>query len=200
MKLSEEIKALFGLRNEQRVELVQSHNYDDTTAQNEPNPYFICEYVAIPENFDIRLHMSIKEQAGINQFNDVNPNHISLICETLKTSAIFSMVNNTNISVGSCIYLLHILNELGVVLKHKPSIFSEYNQKNKKNFIDAISYIEDGNSNGGMLLRGDLPVQSINIVIFNLWPLLDDEYVQEAITIADNLEKTQEDFEMELAS
>ena len=79
--------------------------------------YLVAEVVAIPPEFELKHHLKMREQMGIFESTKVNLKDLLIMADGVKYSPFFMIMNNLNISIQSCMYFLHLINELGLVLK-----------------------------------------------------------------------------------
>ena len=148
--------------------------------------YFTVEFVAIPPDFDISNYLSLREQAGIfGDFKNVNLSQVRKIADGAKFSPVFSVLNNSSLSIDSCLYFLYVINELGLIVKsiHNPVRTSASSYKD---------FLEWHNNADGdyMYIRGQT-TKRINIVIVNIFPLMNQNVITEAMEIAVKLQEYQ---------
>jgi len=75
----------------------------------------MVEFVAVPLTLDIEHYLTMRETTG---FKDaVDKKQLKIICEAVKNSTIFAMVNNMRISVETIFAFLQILKELNLIIK-----------------------------------------------------------------------------------
>jgi len=75
----------------------------------------MVEFVAVPTTLDIEHYLTMRETTG---FKDaVNKKQLIIICEAVKNSTIFAMVNNRRISIETIFAFLQILKELNLIIK-----------------------------------------------------------------------------------
>ena len=152
--------------------------------------YVTIEFVAIPPDFDILNYLSLREQAGVFKHQRVNKKHLEIIAEGVKSSPVFAMLNNIRIDPTSCLYFLKVIHELGLVLK------SLYNPMREQ--IDH--YLEQMDEREGRVyIRGQM-AETVNFVIINIFPMMNDEVINESINIAGQLQKYQTEVEETLNS
>jgi hypothetical protein len=153
------------------------------------NDYVLAEVVAIPEDFKLENHLKMRERMGIFKSSMVNIKHLNLISESVKYSPFFIVLNNQNISIHSCMYYLHIVNELGLVLK------SVDNPIRKSTTYE--NYVSRLKQDDFQILRG-IEFKRIHFIIVNVVPLLQQNVIQEASQAIANIQQYQKEIEKEL--
>jgi len=151
--------------------------------------YMTVEIVAIPPDFDILNYLSLREQAGIFKNKKINKQHLEIIAEGVKASPVFSMLNNIRIDPATCLYFLKVIHELGLVLK------SLYNPM--RNHIDM--YLEQMEERGQVYIRGQR-TETVNFTIINIFPMMNDDVISEAMSIATKLHEYQIEVDEKLGS
>jgi len=153
----------------------------DIAHQNESvENYMTLEFVAIPPDFDIMNYLSLREQAGIFSTKNINLKHLQIIAEGVKASPVFSMLNNIRIKPVTCMYFLKIIHELDLVLK------TLYNPM--RNQMDR--YLEGFEERGSAYIKGQ-HAKTVNFTIVNIFPLMNEEVISEAMTIAGQVQEYQ---------
>ncbi len=152
--------------------------------------YFSVEFVAIPPNFNLSSFLSMREQAGIFKFKDINLSQVKKIAMGVQHSPVFAVMNNSLLSPSSCMYFLSIINELGLVLKsiHNPM---------RKTSYDYQNFIEEYEKGHGAYIRGQ-SVDRLNFIIVNIFPMMSGDIIDESMTIAQNLQQYQIEMNDEL--
>lgn len=74
----------------------------------------VIEFVAVPDFFDIEDYLSIRESTGF--VDTVDLKQMRLIAESIRYSTIFSTGDNYSISATTVFMLLHIYDELDLVI------------------------------------------------------------------------------------
>lgn len=164
-------------------------NIDDASDHRELNTnidnYVVAEFVAVPENFDLDAHLSMREQVGIFSVNQINTNQVHIISQGVVNSPVFSTMNNALLSPQSCMFYLLLLDELGLILKKVDNPFRRLNN----NYIDFMKHWDDQRYN---YVRGQ-DVLRISFLIINIVPLLQQNVIDEAVKAANNIIKYQEE-------
>lgn len=157
------------------------------------NNYFSIEFVAIPPDFDISNFLSLREQAGIFKFEEVDLDQVRKIAEGVKYSPVFAVMNNALLSASSCMYFLSVLNDLGLILKsiHNPM---RMNGNDYKHFIETYEA-----PNRSLHIRGQR-VKTLNFIIVNIFPMMSQNVIDEAFEIAQNLQKYQSEVDQKIDS
>lgn len=150
--------------------------------------YMTLEFVAIPPDFDIMNYLSLREQAGVFKSTHVNLKHLQIIAEGVKASPVFAMLNNIRIHPSTCLYFLKVIHELDLVLK------TLYNPMRDQ--ID--NYIEHIDSHSGSIYIKGQRAKTINFVIVNMLPMMNDAVINESMEIAKRLQKYQSNVDEKL--
>ena len=142
--------------------------------------YMTIEFVAIPPDFDILAYLSLREQAGIFKTKNVDLKQLQVIADGVRMSPVFSMLNNIRIDRSTCLYFLKVIHELDLVLK------TVYNPMRTN--IDA--YLEQFETSRSVWIRGQ-EAKTVNFTIINLFNVMSQEVVDEAMAIAKKLQDEQ---------
>ena len=152
--------------------------------------YVTLEFVAIPPDFDIMNYLSLREQAGVFKTKKVNLKHLQVIAEGVKASPVFAMLNNIRIEPATCLYFLKVINELDLVLK------TLYNPM--RDHIDQfLEQFDD--SSGSVYIRGQR-AETVNFIIVNMFPMMNDDVINEAMQIATKLQAYQVEVDDKIAA
>lgn len=141
--------------------------------------YLVTEVVAVPENFEIKSYLSMREQANIFKAKGVHLKQIEALDMAVKHTAIFSSMNNALINPSTVMYYLGILDELNLILKSFPSAIST-------NKGDYLEFCKNWDSERYTLIRGQ-EVKRISFVIVNIVQLLKQNIIDEAIETVNSL-------------
>ena len=164
-------------------------NLDDANDHRELNTqvddYIVAEFVAVPENFDLDAHLSMREQVGIFAVNQIDTKQVHIISQGVVNSAVFSTMNNALLSPQSCMFYLLLLGELGLILKKVDNPLRRLNYS----YEDFIKHWENERYN---FVRGQ-QVLRINFLIVNIVPLLQQDVIDEAVKAANDIIKYQEE-------
>ena len=159
--------------------------------------YMTIEFVAIPPDFDIVSYLSMREQAGIFESKKINVEHLKIIAEGVKSSPVFMMLNNIRIDPITCLYFLKIINELGLVLKSLYNPMRENIDQYIKQFI--LRETVEPYTTHKTFIKGQ-QVQTINFAIVNIFPMMNEDVINESMQIAAELQKYQTDLEEKIES
>lgn len=158
-------------------------NEEQLDRQNEiVENYMTLEFVAIPPDFDIMNHLSLREQGGIFESTHVNLKHLNIIADGVKSSPVFAMLNNIRIHPATCLYFLKVIHELELVLK------TLYNPM--RDHIDRFIAHFD-NYASSPYIKGQRVGTTINFVIVNMFPMMNDDVINESMEIAMKLQSYQ---------
>lgn len=151
--------------------------------------YTALEFVAIPPDFEIENYLTLRESAGIFKYKEVDLEQVKKIAMGVKYSPVFSILNNALLSPSACMYFLSVVNELGLVVKaiHNPMRMSG---DDYKRYIDTIE--NDRTTSIG--IRSQIVMKNnLNFVIVNIFPLMSEGVINEAMEIAQKLQTYQTD-------
>lgn len=154
--------------------------------------YHCVEFVAVPPDFDIFNYLSMREQAGIFEAKNINLKQLQAICEGVKYSPVFSILNNTRLQPVTCMFFIKVVKELGLVLKtiHNPL---------RQRIDNYIQYFDEESSYDYVHVSGQ-EVKRLNITIVNIFNMLSDDVISEAMGIAKKLQEYQLEVDEKLNS
>lgn len=184
------------LQEKKRYDSAKTRTYSDDESELDyqnahVKNYMTIEFVAIPPDFDIVNYLSMREQAGIFKSEKINIAHLKVIAEGVKSSPVFMMLNNIRIDPITCLYFLKIINELGLVLK------TLYNpmRDDIDRFIDRFTSHPDSR----IYIRGQ-QAETVNFAIVNIFPMMNEDVINESMQIAAELQKYQTEVEEKIES
>lgn len=149
---------------------------NDEIGQASFGGYCVVEIVALPPNFNIENHLTMREQAGIFEDKNISLKHLQAISLGVQFTPVFNLLNNPSISLQSVSYFLYILDELGFIIK---GINGEtFNYNDYKTLTEMFSKYQ-----GDIYFRGHRS-KTINFTIINLVQILNNETVEKAMKIA----------------
>lgn len=149
--------------------------------------YTMIEFVAIPPDFDISNYLTLREQAGIFECKGIELDQVKKIAEAIKFSPVLALMNNALLKPEIGIYLLSVLNELGLVLNSIPNPL-RLDRQDYKSFIDR--YYENSKHRHSTYIRGQ-DIIHLNIILVNIFPMMDESIINEALDIANKLQEYQ---------
>jgi len=181
-----------------KKELLDEFGRDQETQLSDANSlvenYMTIEFVAIPPDFDIMNYLSLREQANIFSLKHVNLKHLEIIADGVKSSPVFSMLNNIRIEPTTCLYFLKVIHELGLVLKtlHNPI---------RSNIDHVLQHLDKmGKSKyDEVFIRGQT-AKRVNFTIINIFPMMNEEIIHEAMSIAQKLQEYQKEVDKKIES
>ena len=135
--------------------------------------YLMVEAVAIPPEFHIENHLKMREAAGIFENEHINLKQLALIAEGVKSSAIFASLNNPLIEPHTCMYFLHIMSELGLIINSVDNPV----KRNKQEYQSFLNGWSDQQRN---YIRGQ-DVFRLNFVVINLYQLYQQDVMDEVV-------------------
>lgn len=151
----------------------------NTTVKN----YVMAEFVAVPPDFDVHSHLTMREQVGIFSIKDVNMGQVEIISEAVTNSAVFSTLNNALLDPKSCFFFLQLLSELKLILKKIDNPLrrsqDEYKEFAKRWVDERHNYVR-----GQDVLR-------ISFLIVNVVPLMSQKIIDEAWSALEEMQKYQ---------
>jgi hypothetical protein len=158
-----------------------------TTVHN----YLFVEFVAVPPDFDIDIHLTLRENVGLFDNDKVRLGIIEKIVEGIKHSPVVNMMNNALLDPITGVYLLSILDELGLIVRSIPNPIRQ-SQEDYKDFVRRhTKRMKEGYLT---FVRGQ-EVQRINLIIINVYQLINQHVVDETIKIANQIQKEQVDIQ-----
>ena len=153
--------------------------------------YFFVEFVAIPPDFDIGSFLTLREHVGIFENDKVQLSLIQKIVEGIKYSPVTSLLNNALLSPITGLFLLSVLEDLGLIVKTIPNPI----RKGKESYGDFLKrHYNRYKKNDSTFVRGQ-DVKRVNLVIINLFQLFDQNIVDSTIKIAQKIQEQQIELE-----
>ncbi len=140
--------------------------------------YLMVEAVAVPPDFQIENHLKMREAAGIFENEHVNLKQLALISEGVKSSPIFATLNNPVIEPHTCMYFLHIMEELGLVI-------TSVDNPVKRNRQEYNAFLNGWSDQQRNFVRGQ-EVYRINFVVINLYQIYQQNIMTE---VKDSIEQ-----------
>ena len=122
--------------------------------------YFLCEYVAIPKNFEIESVLKMRERVGLFDISGVDRKILDIIAMSTRDTPVFQMMNNPRMNITTCLYFLHILDKSGLIVEDIRNPFRE-------DYTNILKTIHDGKGDNYLFMRGQ-ETRHVNLVIFNL--------------------------------
>lgn len=162
-------------------------NVDDPDDRRELNTrvknYVMAEFVAVPPDFDVHSHLTMREQVGLFNIEDVNLTQVEIISGAVANSPVFSSLNNALLEPKSCFFFLQLLSELKLILKKIDNPLrrsqDEYKEFAKRWSAERTNYVR-----GQDILR-------ISFLIVNIVPLMSQTIIDEAWTALEEMQKYQ---------
>lgn len=153
--------------------------------------YFMVEFVAVPPDFEIGHYLTLREHTGIFDCDRVTLTNIKKIVEAIRYSPVVSLLNNALLNERVGLYLLSVLDDLGLILKTIPNplrkdgvnhkdLLKRYNENSGK-----VDYIRPTNIRHQEAKR-------INIIIVNIFQMMSQNVIDEAMQIAKDIQVNQE--------
>ena len=142
----------------------------------------IVEFIAIPPDLDINNFLSFPESVGRFKSRYVKKDLISLIAESIQTSPIYTISNASVSVIYSCLTFLNILQELELTVSTASNV-KEPNTR-YKDFLESGFFSERS---------PDETTTNFVIVIVNLFPLMSENLIEDALKSLIKLEEFQEE-------
>ena len=158
------------------------------------NEYFMVEFVAVPPDFDINNYLTSREQVGQFDNESVMLSQVKKIADAIKFSPVTSLLNNALLDPKVGMYLLSIFDELGLILKSIPNPLRR-STRSYKDFLK--SYSNNRERRHPTHIRGQ-EAKLVNIVIVNLFPMMNQQVIDESMNIAKNLQEYQSDVDKKM--
>lgn len=151
--------------------------------------YIMAEFVAVPPDFDLKSHLSMREQVGIFEVKDIDINQANIFIDSIKSSPIFSTLNNALIHPRICFFILNLFNELNLVLKTVDNPLRRYMDKHI--YRDIAKTWENGRLNH---IRGQ-DVQRVSFLVVNVVHLFNENIYKEALTAMESIHQFQKEID-----
>ena len=166
-------------------------NLDDPNDHRELNTvvenYVMAEFVAIPPDFDIKSHLSMREQVGIFEVKNMDVEKAIVFSNAIRGSAVFNTMNNALINPNICFFVLQLFQELGLILKTIDNPMRR--SMNKEEYKEWSKRWETGRYN---YVRGQ-EVLRISFLIVNVVHMLNDTVYEEAVKAMEKTQKLQKE-------
>jgi len=165
------------------IDDVDDHRELNTTIKN----YVMAEFVAVPQDFDLKSHLTMREQVGIFNIKDINLEQVNIISTSVANSPVFSTLNNALLDPVACFFYLQLLGELKLILK-------EIDNPLRRSQQEYIKFAEHWKKDRLTYVRGQ-DVLRISFLIVNVVPLLSQNIIDEAWTALEELQLYQKDID-----
>jgi hypothetical protein len=147
------------------------HRELNTVVQN----YVMAEFVAVPPDFDLHSHLSMREHVGIYAVKNMDLDKAIVFIDSIKNAPVFNSMNNAMIDPNICFFVLQLFQELGLILKTIDNPMRR--SMNKDEYIEWAKRWETGRHN---YVRGQ-EVLRISFLIVNVVHLFQEKVYEEAI-------------------
>lgn len=166
-------------------------NMDDPRDHRELNTliqnYVMAEFVAVPPDFDLQSHLSMREQVGIYEVKNMNLHQAGIFIDGIKNAPVFNTMNNALINPNICFFVLQLFQELGLILKTIDNPMRR--SMNKDEYIQWAKRWETGRHN---YVRGQ-EVLRISFLIVNVVHLFQEKVYNEAIKAMEEVVEYQQE-------
>jgi hypothetical protein len=143
----------------------------------------IIECIALPPDLDLNTFLSIPESVGRFTDKRMDKNQILTIGQSIQASPVFTLTFAKPSVFVSCITFLKILQELDLTVKGISNTKSS-----NISYNDFLSMLDP-------LSRDDDLLTEIIIVVINLFPLISDNIMENALKSLVNLEEFQREIQ-----
>jgi hypothetical protein len=162
-------------------------NLDDPHDHQELNltieNYVMAEFVAVPPDFDIKSHLTMREQVGLFKVEEIDLNQLEIISSAVANSPVFSTMNNATLNPKSCFFFLQLMTELNLVLK-------KIDNPIRRAQGDYEWWVKQWTNQDFNYVRGQ-DVKRMSFLIVNVVPLMSQSIIDEAWTALEELQKYQ---------
>jgi len=166
-------------------------NLDDPNDRAELNVmvenYFLVEFVSVPPDFDIGNFLTLREQVGQFDIKGVELNQIKKIADAIRFSPVTSLLNNALLNPVVGFYLLSILDELGLIVK----TISNPLRKSMEEYKDFVKKYNRNMREGYLTYIRGQEAKRVNIVIVNLFQMMNQNVIDESLKIANDIHEYQ---------
>ncbi|MHA1816166.1 MAG: hypothetical protein ACTSX1_09190 [Candidatus Heimdallarchaeaceae archaeon] len=166
-------------------------NLDDPSDHRELNVrvqnYVMAEFVAVPSDFDVISHLSMREHVGLFPIKHVDTAQVKVISDAVANSPVFSTMNNAIIDPFSCFFFLQLMGELNLILKKIDNPLRRSQEEYQK-------FAERWKRNRLTYVRGQ-DVDRMSFLIVNIVPLLNQTIIDEAWESIIDLNKYQKEID-----
>ena len=140
--------------------------------------YFLCEYVAIPRNFEIESVLKMRERIGIFDIEGVDRKLLDIIVISMRETPVLQIMNNARLNVTTALYILHIFQKCDIIIKDVSNPFRQ----------DYTRILESLNKGNTIFMRGQ-ETTNLNLIIFNLDLMRRNDFGREALKKCSEMEK-----------
>lgn len=166
-------------------------NINDYTELNiSVTNYTVAEFLVVPPDFDLHSHLSMREQVGLFQVKDFDISNSVVIADAIKSSVVFSTMNNATLHPKYCFFLLQLFSELNLVIKSVDNPFRRY-MDSKIYLTFANRWNEERQIHH---IRGQ-DVSRISFIFINLFHLFNETVYSEAFKAVEEVQKYQEEID-----
>ena len=163
--------------------------HDHRELNTEIHNYVMAEFVAIPPEFDLQSHLSMREQVGIYKVKNMNLTQANAFVDAIKFSPVFCSMNNAIINPNISFFVLQLFQELGLIMKSVDNPMRR--EMNDEVYMRWAERWETGRHN---YVRGQ-EVLRISFLIVNVVHLLNDELYNEVIKTVEEVSKFQKEID-----
>jgi hypothetical protein len=143
--------------------------------------YIMAEFVAVPPDFNLQSHLTMREHVGIYEIKNMNLTQANALIDAIKSSPVFCSMNNVMLNPNICFFVLQLLQELNLIIK---SIDNPMRRNMDKDiYMHWAKHWESGREN---FLRGQT-IKRMNFLVVNVVHLFQEHVYEEALKAMDEV-------------
>jgi hypothetical protein len=143
--------------------------------------YIMAEFVAVPPDFNLESHLSMREHVGIYEVKNMNLTQANAFIDAIKSSPVFCSMNNPLMNPNICFFVLQLLQDLNLIIKSVDNPMRRY--MNKDVFMHWAKHWKSGRSH---TIRGQEVIR-MNFLIVNVVHLFQEHVYEEALKAMDEV-------------
>ena len=163
--------------------------YDHRELNTEIKNYVMAEFVAIPPDFNLQSHLSMREQVGIYKVKNMNLHQANIFVDAIKNAPVFCSMNNALINPNICFFVLQLFQDLNLILKSVDNPMRR--GMNKEAYMEWAQRWETGRHN---YIRGQEVIR-MSFLIINVVHLFSETVYEEAIKTVEEVTKYQKEID-----
>jgi hypothetical protein len=157
-------------------------------ASNAPiDNYVMAEFVAVPTDFDLTSHLSMREHVGIYEVKNMNITQANVFIDGIKNAPVFCSMNNALINPNICFFVLQLFQDLGLTLKTIDNPMRR--EMDKDVFMHYAKRWESGHYN---YVRGQ-DILRISFLVVNVVHLFQNNVYEEALKAMEEVTQFQKE-------
>lgn len=168
-------------------------NIDDPHDHRELNTriqnYVMAEFVAVPPDFNLQSHLSMREHIGIYEVKNMNLTQANIFVDSIKNAPVFCSMNNALINPNICFFVLQLFQDLNLILKSVDNPMRR--GMNKEVYMSWAKRWETGRDN--YIRRQE--VVRMSFLIVNVVHLFNDSVYDEALKTVEDITAFQKEID-----